>query len=312
MKRNFWGEIRNMEPCEDIKLVPLSAKREKIFQIESKGDVTDQSLQTVKVKVKNSFVTQTIEVMKQTEMLQSLIDTYSNKSGSSNYLLNPCQVIPEIDFPLENAIDFVCEDKFVKPFWFIPPKEIKFAHTVPQKYPHINGETCSEALRKATCGQLRVAGFTDIAETALILFKDAIESFMRYFLDQIKDSCMSSRNATQSEIDVNILEKSYYSLNNVSIVDVHNFFKQNLIARNRAEISEFNAVRREYDSLMKESQKLQKEFQEGDLLNILEISANPNEDMRTTSTQLSEIENTQENPIMTIVNGQSYLEHESV
>lgn len=35
---------------------------------------------SVLVKVKNPLVTQTIEVMKQTEMLQSLIDTYSNKS----------------------------------------------------------------------------------------------------------------------------------------------------------------------------------------------------------------------------------------
>lgn len=38
---------------------------------------------SVLVKVKNPLVTQTIEVMKQTEMLQSLIDTYSNKSVSS-------------------------------------------------------------------------------------------------------------------------------------------------------------------------------------------------------------------------------------
>lgn len=40
-------------------------------------------LNSDQIELKSSLVTQTIEVMKQTEVLQSLIDTYSNKNVSS-------------------------------------------------------------------------------------------------------------------------------------------------------------------------------------------------------------------------------------
>ncbi|KAL9881651.1 uncharacterized protein LOC119637031 isoform X2 [Glossina fuscipes] len=225
--------------------------------------------------------------MKQTEMLQSLIDTYSNKSGTSNYLLNPCQMIPEVDFPPENAADFISNEKFAKPIWFIPPQDTKFTKGVPQLYPQLNTEICKASLRKAVCGQLRVAGFTDTAESALILFADAIEEFMRNLLQQVREiHANDPKLETKRDIEVKHLEKAYYSMTNTSLTQVHNYFKHHLIARNRSEIEEFNGVLHEYDKLMKESQNMQKdEFQETDFMNIFEMPSTSNGGANASSVQ---------------------------
>ncbi|XP_054730463.1 uncharacterized protein LOC129239157 isoform X1 [Anastrepha obliqua] len=275
MPRQLWGKLKETSKTENEseKMVPVAAKRAKLEEMREKlpSSVKKSSVQ---LKVKNPLVTQTIEVMKQTEMLQSLIDTYSNKSGTSNYLLNPCQMIPEVDFPPENATDFINDDKFAKPIWFIPPIETQFARGVPQSYPEINPEICRAALRKAVCGQLRVSGFTDISESALVLFADAAQEFMRNFMLRIREvHANNPQTEIQNEVEVKSLEKAYYSLANASLTQVHNYFKHQLVARNRSEIAEFNGVLQEYDKLMKESQSMQKEEFQGDFLNILEMPA---------------------------------------
>ncbi|KAM7349390.1 spt7 isoform 2-T3 [Cochliomyia hominivorax] len=273
MPRQLWGEFVDdkSQQDEESKMIPLGAKRIKLNEVQSQLPV--EVNKNVLVKVKNPLVTQTIEVMKQTEMLQSLIDTYSNKSGSSNYLLNPCQMIPEVDFPPENAANFVSDEKFAKPIWFVPPRDSDFAKGKPQHYPQVNSEICRASLRKAVCGQMRVAGFTDTAESALVLFADACEEFILNLMQHVREVHTNDvKLETQRDIEVKNLEKAYYSMTNNSLTQVHNYFKHHLIARNRTEIAEFNDSFQEYDKLMKESQNMQKEeFQEGDFMNIFEM-----------------------------------------
>ncbi|XP_075155752.1 spt7 [Haematobia irritans] len=274
MPRSLWGEFTEDEKPQqnDVsKMVPVSAKRLKLSEVQNQMPV--EVSKNVTVKVKNPLVTQTIEVMKQTEMLQSLIDTYSNKSGTSNYLLNPCQMIPEVNFPPENVADFVSDDKFTKPIWFVPPQDTNFAKGVPQHYPQVTSDICRASLRKAVCGQMRVAGFTDTAESALILFADACEEFILNLMQSVREvHANDEKLETQRDIEVKNLEKAYYSMTNNSLTQVHNYFKHHLIAKNRMEIAEFNGVFQEYDKLMKESQRMQKEeFHEGDFMNIFEI-----------------------------------------
>ncbi|XP_032593881.1 uncharacterized protein LOC6564594 isoform X2 [Drosophila grimshawi] len=75
MLRKHWGEIE--EEGSDItldKYVPTSGKRPKLGEIRQRGDPLPQDKHE-KLELKSSLVTQTIEVMKQTEVLQSLIDT---------------------------------------------------------------------------------------------------------------------------------------------------------------------------------------------------------------------------------------------
>lgn len=182
-------------------------------------------------------------------------------------------MIPEVDFPPENAADLVSDEKFAKPIWFVPPRDSNFAKGVPQHYPQVNSEICRASLRKAVCGQMRVAGFTDTAESALILFADACEEFILNLMQHVREVHANDRKLeTQRDVEVKNLEKAYFSMTNSSLTQVHNYFKHHLIARNRTEISEFNGAFQEYDKLMKESQNMQKEeFQEGDFMNIFEM-----------------------------------------
>lgn len=184
-------------------------------------------------------------------------------------------MIPEVDFPPENAADFVTDEKFAKPIWFVPPRDTDFAKGTPQHYPQVNSDICRASLRKAVCGQMRVAGFTDTAESALVLFADACEEFILNLMQHVREvHANDAKLEMQRDIEVKNLEKAYYSMTNNSLTQVHNYFKHHLIARNRMEIAEFNGAFQEYDKLMKESQNMQKEeFQEGDFMNIFEMPA---------------------------------------
>ncbi|XP_037933821.1 uncharacterized protein LOC119668404 [Teleopsis dalmanni] len=249
----LWGEFTKSERADaSRKFIPVNIKRLKLNEIKKRPPKT-VGRKSVNIKMKNPLVTQTIEVMKQTEMLQSLIDTYSNKSGSPNDL-SPCQMIPEVDFPPENSADFIINDeKFAKPTFFIPPKENCFALSLPTHYPEINTEVCQALIRKAVCGQLRATGFTDSVDSAITLFSDAAVEFLRILLTEIGAVCSHNHVITIQRVpDIALLEKSYYSITSNSLTQLYHYFKQ-VIAKNRIEIAEYNGVRLEYDKLMKDS-----------------------------------------------------------
>lgn len=142
-------------------------------------------------------------------------------------------MIPEVDFPPENAADFAADDKFTKPIWFVAPQDNNnFANGVPQHYPQITSDICRASLRKAVCGQMRVAGFTDTAESALILFADACEEFILNLMQNVREvHANDEKLETQRDIEVKSLEKAYYAMTNNSLTQVHNYFKHHLIAK---------------------------------------------------------------------------------
>ncbi|EDW82362.1 uncharacterized protein Dwil_GK25763 [Drosophila willistoni] len=274
-----WGSLRldgDAQLTSD-KYVPTTAKKSKLEEIRQQGEIQPEDTHHI-VELKSSLVTQTIEVMKQTEMLQSLIDTYSNKNGTSNYLLNPCQMIPEVDFPPENAADLVGGQKFQKPIWFIPTVDTAYSRGEPQPYPEISSLVCRQTLRKVMCGMLRLAGFTDCSESAIQLLTDATEEFLRSFIGEYRETYdINPRLKKSTMLRLLPLEQAYTSVTGTSLTQVHNYYKHRVMARNRAEIAEFNCVLQEYDKLMKESQSsmsMQKhnEFNGSEYLNMLDNS----------------------------------------
>ncbi|KAM8703443.1 hypothetical protein ACLKA7_008118 [Drosophila subpalustris] len=293
MQTEHWGTISPIDEESSAftsdKYVATAAKKPKLDEIRQRGEPLPMDKHD-NIELKSSLVTQTIEVMKQTEVLQSLIDTYSNKNGTSNYLLNPCQMIPEVDFPPENAADLVGEQKFQKPIWFIPTVDTAFSRGDPQPYPEISSNICRHTLRKVMCGLLRLAGFTDCSETAVMLLTDATEEFMRSFVTEYRGYYdIDAKLEKSTSLQLPPLEQAYFSMTGTSLTQVHNYYKHKVITRNRAEIAEFNSVLQEYDKLMKESQSsLQKqqqqqhEFNGNDFLNILEMQ--PGDDATNNST----------------------------
>lgn len=185
-------------------------------------------------------------------------------------------MIPEVDFPPENAADFTRDVKYMKPIWYTPEVPSNFSKGVPISYPQINQEICKAAIRKAICGQLRVAGFTDAANSALVLFTDAVEEFIRNFMEKIHEThrCMEVRLEARRDISIMQLEKAYFSMTNNSLLQIHNYFKHHLITRNRTEINEFKGALSEYDKLMKESQRMQNhKYHESEFMNIFDIAS---------------------------------------
>lgn len=191
-------------------------------------------------------------------------------------------MIPEVDFPPENAADLVSEQKFQKPIWFTPPVDTAYSRGDPQDYPEISSDTCRQAVRKVMCGMLRLAGFTDCSESAVQVLTDATEEFLRSFVGEYR-GCYDSDPRLQKTTSLKLLplERAYTAITGTSLTQVHNYYKHKVIARNRVEIGEFNGVLQEYDKLMKESQSsMQKQqlqqhqdFNGSDFLNILDNSA---------------------------------------
>ncbi|XP_017851148.1 uncharacterized protein LOC108605849 isoform X2 [Drosophila busckii] len=257
MPTEHWGALSDDEdsnPWMPERCVPTSSKKPKLDEL----DQLDQLLpmdENVIIELNCSLITQTIEVMKQTEMLQSLIDTYSNKNGNSNYLLNPCQMIPEVDFPPENVADLVNESKFQKPIWFIRTEDTSYSRGEPEEVPEISSNCARHILRKVMCGLLRLAGFTDCSETAVLLLTDATEEFLRGFISEYRRRCDNNAKLKKStKMQLLPLEQASFALTGTSVTQVHNYYKHKVITRNRAEIAEFNGVLQEYYKLMKESQ----------------------------------------------------------
>lgn len=94
--------------------------------------------------------------MNQSDMIRTLIDTYSNKTGY-NYVFNPCQVIPKLESQIPgNDTNVAMDKKFSKPLWFINPIETNFTKGQPEVLPRITKPVVQKLLRKSLCGLLRM------------------------------------------------------------------------------------------------------------------------------------------------------------
>lgn len=54
------------------------------------------------------------------------------------------------------------------------------------------------------------------------------------------------------------LEKAYTAMTSTSVMNLHNYYKNEIINRNRAEIIRFKGTQLEYEKLVEESEQIQK------------------------------------------------------
>lgn len=222
-------------------------KMEKFQQIKLPYTITRDK----RLPLKNPLITQTVEVMNQTEMIQTLIDTYSTKSGYS-YILNPCQLMPNIDFPPANTADLSRHEKITRPLWFVHPHDSKFTRGEPKSYPKLTRPVLMQVHRKVICGLLRVAGFSEINESALIMMVDGVDQYMRMLCEAMRDVLVSEDRETESFLDILTLEKGFHSVTKRSVTSLHNYYKE-IGNKNKNEIREFKDIFQEYDKLMQEN-----------------------------------------------------------
>lgn len=65
-------------------------------------------------------------------------------------------------------------------------------------------------------------------------------------------------NIFQKKIDIDTLEKAYKTVANTSLLNLHNYYKNEIINRNRAEIIRFKGTQLDYEKLVEESEQIQK------------------------------------------------------
>lgn len=212
--------------------------------------------------------------MHQTEMIRTLIDTYS--SGSNNdYVLNPCQMaMPNIDYPAKYAANLnKSNDRFQKPIWFIPHEESDFVRGVPKKSMKIAKPAVEVGLRKCISGLLRVAGFTETNESALVMMVDALDQFYKLLLENTRSVLLNEEREEENKIDILTLEKGYFGLTKQSLTSLHNYYKHENIHRNKTEITEFKETFQEYDKLLQENNMVfqQQQQQQQDANNYIDL-----------------------------------------
>lgn len=76
-------------------------------------------------------------------------------------------------------------------------------------------------------------------------------------LTPAKYSFTEQLQSFQKTLTIATLEKAF-AMNNSSLTTLHNYYKNEIIARNKSEIDEFKNVYQDYDKLMQENQNMQK------------------------------------------------------
>ncbi|XP_053678429.1 uncharacterized protein LOC128728807 [Anopheles nili] len=277
MKRNQWGgfkdgsEVRREVGSNEIVLT--LSKLDKFQQIKLPYTITREK----RVPLKNPLVTQTVEVMKQTEMIQTLIDTYSTKSGC-NYILNPCQLMPTVHFPSSNVVDLTWTEKIMRPLWFVAPASSAFTRGDSKNYVKLSKPVVLQALRKAACGLLCMEGFSEINDSALIMIVDGLDQYLRLLTKSLRTTLIGQNEEISSTPTVLMVEQMFYSIGRSSVCELHNYFKR-LMKKNRDEVREFKDIYQEYDRLLQENQlsvqNMQKlgDLKEEDYMNFLDTQS---------------------------------------
>uniref|UniRef100_A0A182N0C4 Bromodomain associated domain-containing protein n=1 Tax=Anopheles dirus TaxID=7168 RepID=A0A182N0C4_9DIPT len=253
MKRNHWGKFKDevdaRKEMEANEIVLTMSKMDKFQQIKLPYTITREK----RVPLKNPLVTQTVEVMKQTEMIQTLIDTYSTKSGC-NYILNPCQLMPTVHFPASNVVDLTRTEKITRPLWFVAPASTAFTRGDAKNYVKLSKPVVLQALRKAACGLLCMEGFSEINESALIMIVDGLDQYLRLLTTTMRAAQTGRQNEELGSVPtVEMVERMYHAIGRSSVCELHNYFKR-LMNKNRNEVREFKDIYQEYDRLLQENQ----------------------------------------------------------
>lgn len=142
----------------------------------------EPSTSNITLLSRNQSVNQIIGLQKKETMIQELIDT-SKEDLSFQQLLptlkESIEVIPK-HIPTASL-----NDKFNK-ICFIPPCSTSFTMGKQLKpIAKVNKLCVQLALKKSICGLARVSDYTEISESALTMFTDAVDHYFKSLMESI-------------------------------------------------------------------------------------------------------------------------------
>lgn len=183
--------------------------------------------------------------------------------------------MPRIEFPPGNSANLIKENN--NPFCFNQPRETRFTRGEQTKtFPRLERAEVDAAIRRSLGGLLKVAGFTEAQDSAMVMFVDAVDYFYKSLMEYSNEMISQNPDAERHRhFDVMTLEKAYMAMSGRSLTTLHNYYKDNVIGRNRIEIKEFKNISQEYNKFMQESQNMHKSsssIKEEDYLAFMDFS----------------------------------------
>lgn len=142
---------------------PRELKISEVVSSQSKEDLIDDITQRfpddpkkVRVQIKNVMVTQTVQALYQSEMVDKLLKGTS-RTESNKLVTTTKKPLPKLIFPPEITAELHSPRR---PFLnFIVPENTDFTSGKPVFFPIISREIQRAVLRKSICGMLRAIGF---------------------------------------------------------------------------------------------------------------------------------------------------------
>lgn len=194
-------------------------------------------------------------------MLQELIETSQNDQFSFQ------QMVPTLKESLEAMPTHIPtptqHEKFNK-ICFIPPVPTNFSTGKPKETQKVN-KTCAQlALKKSICGLARLTDYTEITDSALTMFTDAVDHYFKSLMESIVTVLTNNDQETETEVDLMTFERAYFALTGESTTVFFDYFKQEINDKHQQTVSSFSEKVSELKTIVDSHQSILNEMPQPD------------------------------------------------
>lgn len=168
-----------------------------------------------------------------------MIEELINTSMTDQYGFS--QVLPALRESLEaipTEIPIQYNDKFNK-LCFIPPNSTEFTAGKPKEIQKVNKNCVGKALKKSICGLARLTDYTDTTDSALTMFTDAVDHYLKSLMEAIITVLTNDDRETETDVDLMTFERAYFALTGDSATIFFNYFKKEIHDKHHETVSEF-------------------------------------------------------------------------
>jgi hypothetical protein len=181
-------------------------------------------------------VNQIVGLKQKQEMIQELIET----SSTDQYGFQ--QLVPTLKESLESIPSQIPiprhNEKFNK-LCFIPPNSTEFTAGKPKEIQKVNKNCVEKAIKKSICGLTRLTDYTETTDSALTMFTDATDHYLKSLMESIITVITNDDRETETDVDLMTFERAYFALTGDSATTFFNYFKREIHDKHQETVSEF-------------------------------------------------------------------------
>jgi hypothetical protein len=171
---------------------------------------------------------------------QEMIEELINTSTSDQYGFS--QVLPSLKESLEaipTKIPIPRHNEKFNKLCFIPPNSTEFTAGKPKEIQKVNKNCVEKAIKKSICGLARLTDYTETTDSALTMFTDAVDHFLKSLMESIVTVLTNDDRETETDVDLMTFERSYFALTGDSATVFFNYFKREIHEKHQETVSEF-------------------------------------------------------------------------